>query len=306
MNKTGVQKEKITHVRNYDYEIVCGVSGTKFPEEWEIPRENTGFLRNQKFQDCVANVIAQLAEAYWCTEFDVEEHSEGFAYGSLRRETSRSPGMIVSQAMDLWTSIGTLPKKYFDLLAEMPEIKKIVANYPNLYEIAKRYKLSGYTQIKTADKTAKDNQIKDALSKYQRGLVAVAPTSFQGGSHCIMLTGWNDKKGKYKFKNSWGASYGDKGFSEIDKSDISEVYVPLFEPVKLPFADVKESDWFYKSIKNMYFAGMMKGVSDTRFEPNTSMTRAEVATMFDRFAKYIDERFDILNQVNEDKEEFLS
>ena len=119
-----------------------------------------------------------------------------------------------------------------------------------------------------------------------------------------MLTGWNDNKNKYKFKNSWGANYGDNGFSEIDKNKITEVYMPIFEPVKLPFADVKENDWFYKSVKNMVFSGMMNGVSDTRFEPNSVLTRAQAAVMFDRLIKYVDDRFDTLNQILRDKEEY--
>ena len=77
--------------------------------------------------------------------------------------------------------------------------------------------------------------------------------------------------------------------------------MPIFEEFKVPFKDVKESDWFYKSVKNMYFSGMMNGTSERTFEPNKPMTRAEVATMFDRFAKYIDERFDLLDRLLEEK-----
>lgn len=304
MNKTGVQNEKITHIRNYDYEVVCGAAGTSFPAEYEIPRDNTGYLRDQKFMNCVANVIAQIAEAYWGTEFNIEPHSVGFAYGALRNDASKGEGMVVSIAMDYWTKIGTIPEKYFDIDAEMPEMKQIVANYPEIYDMAKKYRINGYVQLKTKGTSSKDDQIKDALTKYNRGLVAVSPSGFTGGSHCIMLTGWNDNKNKYKFKNSWGANYGDNGFSEIDKNKITEVYMPIFEPVKLPFADVKENDWFYKPVKNMVFSGMMNGVSDTRFEPNSVLTRAQAAVMFDRLIKYVDDRFDTLNQILRDKEEY--
>lgn len=305
--KTGVQNEKVTHIRNYDYEVVCGSSGSTFPDEYEIPRDNTGYLRNQKFMNCVANVIAQIAENYWGRETGEEEpHSVGFTYGSLREENSTGEGMIVSVAMDLWAKIGTIPEKYFDIDAEMPEIKKIVANYPEVYEMAKKYKISGYVQLRGQGSSTKDAQIKDALTKYNRGLVAVSPNGFSGGSHCIMLTGWNDKKDKYKFKNSWGEKYGDKGFAEIDKDEITQVYMPIFEPITLPFDDVKESDWFYKSVKNMVFSGMMNGISDTKFDPNGVLTRAQAATMFDRLIGYIDDRFDIYNQLLKDKEEYLS
>lgn len=297
MNKTGVQTQNFAHLRNYDYEVVCGASGNNYPSEYEIPRENTGFLRDQKYEDCVANVIAQISESFWNKELGTnEKHSEYFAYGALRKDTSASPGMIASVAMDMWNRIGIVPQKYFDISAEMPEIKEVLKKFPDIYEIAKKYRIGGYVQVNS------DAQIKDALTKYNRGLVAVSPKGFAGGSHCIMLTGWNDNTNKYKFKNSWGEKYGDKGFSEIDKSKIQYVYMPIFEEIKLPFIDVKESDWFYNEVKTMYFSGMSKGTSENTYEPNRPITRAEDDVKTCRILKYIDERFDLLDRLLEEKE----
>lgn len=302
-NKTGVLIQNFTHLRNYDYDIVCGSSRTDYPKEYEIPRDNTGYLRNQNYEDCVANVIAQISESFWNTELKTDEkHSEYFAYGALRKENSYSPGMIVSTAMEKWNEIGIVPQKYFNVSEEMPEIKSIVEKFPDVYEIAKKYRIKGYVQFRGGKEASKDIQIKDALMKYGRGLVAVSPSGFRGGSHCVMLTGWNDNTGKYKFKNSWGANYGDNGFSEIAKSEIGEVYMPIFENVVLPFVDVDEKDWFYNSVKHMYFSGLMNGTSNNTFEPEKPMTRAEVATMFDRLVKLIDERFDLLDRLLEEKE----
>lgn len=292
MSKTGVKTQNFTHIRDYNYEIVCGSAKTEYPIEYEIPRENTGYLRDQKYEDCVANVIAQISEAFWNKELGVsEKHSEYFIYGALRKDTSISPGMITSVAMDLWNQIGVVPQKYFDISEEMPEIKDIVKKFPEIFEYAKKYRIAGYVQLYN------DNSIKDALTKYNRGLVAVSTKGFRGGSHCIMLTGWNDNKNKYKFKNSWGETYGDKGFSEIDKKEINYVYLPLFEKIVLPFDDVKESDWFSKPVKSVYFSGMMNGTSDNTFEPNRPITRAEVATIIDRIMKNVDDRFDLLDKL---------
>lgn len=292
MKNNGAISEKFTHIRNYDYEIVCGTSNKEFPTRYEIPRENTGALRSQQYQDCVANVIAQIAEDFWNKELDVnEKHSEGFIYGALRKDTSTSPGMITSVAMEMWNKMGTIPDKYFDVITEMPDIKKIVQANPKLYEIAKKYRIEGYVEFRKD----RDNQIKDALLKYNRGLVAVSRNGFSGGSHCIILTGWDDDKGTYLIKNSWGATYGDNGFAEISKSEIDNVYMPIFKSIELPFTDVSKSDWFYKSVKNMFFSGMMQGTSDTTFEPDRPLTRAEAATMFDRLLKLIDERFDLID-----------
>ena len=303
MNKTGVQPENFPHTRNYVYEIICGVNNTEFPIEYEIPRDNTGFLRNQIYDDCVANVIAQISESFYNKELDnKEKHSEQWVYGTLRQNSSVSSGMIVSVAMNLWNQIGVVPQKYFDVSAEMPEIKQIVAKFPELLDVAKKYRISGYCQLKSTGVNTKDIQIKDALMTYNRGLVAVSPTGFTGGSHCIMLTGWNDNKNKYKFKNSWGEKYGDNGFSEIDKNKISEVYLPIFEPINVPFKDVKNDDWFYNDVEHVYFSGMMKGVSEDKFEPIKSVTRAELAAVINRIMKNMDERFDIVDKLLKEKE----
>ena len=307
MNKTGVQIEHFPHSRNYDYEVVCGITHTEFPIEYEIPRENTGFLRNQKFDDCVANVLAQLSEAFWNKELNTnEKHSEQFIYGGLRNEYSTSPGMLVSTTMELWNQIGVVPQKYFNVPGEMPELKKIVAKFPELFDIAKKYRISGFVQIKSTGKSNKDLQIKDALMTTQRGLVVVSPKGFSGGSHCIMLTGWNDNNNKYKFKNSWGEKYGDKGFSEIDKSKISEVYMPIFQPIKLGFKDVSKDDWFYDDVKHVHFSGVMQGTSSETFEPLRPVIRAELSAVVNRILKIMDERFDVLDRVLAEKDELKS
>lgn len=302
--KTGVQKEYVTHIRDYDYETVCGSIGSTYPEEYEIPRENTGTLKNQyEVGCCVAETIAQIAEHWYSTQLDEPlEMSEGFIYGALRKEESRGEGMVVSTALDLWRSIGTLPKKYFDVIKEMPEMKEILKKFPEFYEIASKYKLSGYVSLNYA-KQKKDAAIKDALTKYKYGLVAVSDKGFPGGGHCIVLTGWNDKNDTYKIKNSWGESYGDKGFAEIAKSKINAVYLPLFDEIVLPFADVSKDDWFYDDVKAMYFAGMINGTSETTFEPNKSLTRSEACALFNRIIKEMDKRFDIMNKVLEEKYE---
>ena len=122
-------------------------------------------------------------------------------------------------------------------------------------------------------------------------------------NHCIMLTGWNDDLGVYIIKNSYGEKNGDKGFEKVAKSKIKDIFLPIFESITLPFTDVSRDDWFYNSVKNMYFSGMMNGTSNTTFEPNKTMTRAEVATMFDRLIKMIDERFEIVERLRKEKED---
>ncbi len=49
------------------------------------------------------------------------------------------------------------------------------------------------------------------------------------------------------------------------------------------FADVKENDWYYQSIKYVYENNLFSG-TDVGFEPNTSMTRAMLVTVLYRLA----------------------
>lgn len=297
--KTGVQAEIFSHVRDYDYELVCGAVKESYPIEYEIPRENTGTLKNQgDIGACVAEVIAQIAESFY-----QEEMSEGYIYGEFRPDNMKRTtggGMVVSSAMDFWRTIGTVPKKYFNILKEMPEMSMITSKFDDLYGIASRHKISSYATINYGDSTKKDNAIKDALMKYNRGLVCVAKSYF-GESHCILLTGWNDVKKTYKFKNSWGESYGDNGFSEIPKNEVGICYLPLFEELTLPFTDVTSDKWFYNDVKSVYFTGLMQGVSEDTFAPDKPLTRAEMAAILHRITKMYDERFDILNRVLDEK-----
>lgn len=297
--KTGVIKDLVTHIRDYDYETLCGSVGTEFPTEYEIPRENTGTLKDQgNVGACVAEVIAQIAESFYS-----EEMSEGFIYGEFRNESmkkARNGGLSASLAMDFWRKLGTLPKKYFDILEEMPEMSQITARFPEFQELAAKYKLGGYVTI-NYNKQKKDLAIKDALTKYNRGLVCVSDDYFPGGSHCIVLTGWNDKNETYKFKNSWGVNYGDKGFSEIPKNEVDICYLPLFEEVTMPFKDVTEDKWFYNDVKAVYMAGLMKGVSEDTFAPDKPITRAEMAAFGNRILKEIDQKIDLINKVFNEK-----
>ena len=48
------------------------------------------------------------------------------------------------------------------------------------------------------------------------------------------------------------------------------------------FTDVSESDWFYADVRAAYAAGVIKGVSDTSFNPNGVVTREQTAVMIMR------------------------
>ena len=53
-------------------------------------------------------------------------------------------------------------------------------------------------------------------------------------------------------------------------------------PEPLPFTDVAEGDWFYDAVRYAYENGLMDGVGDNRFAPNSETTRAQLVTILYR------------------------
>ena len=282
-----------TPIRIYDFEMVCGVAeGKEYPEEYEIPR-NVGIKNQGNIAACVACTCAEVGEAIFGKEM-----SEAWAYGRLRANTDNFSGMYTARTLDMWKSVGIVPFSDFGILKEMPEIKKLTDKFSDLDEVAKKYKIGGYAAINYADKTKRDLAVKEALTRNDIGLVAVAGDYF-GTAHCIRLTGWNDKKDTWKFQNSWGVDYGEGGFDEIPRYEVDYIYAVFPEEFKLPFADVPENKWSYKAIKNLYFAGLINGVTDTLFEPERNITREEVAAIIDRLLKAVDDKIEnIYKQIN--------
>ena len=57
-----------------------------------------------------------------------------------------------------------------------------------------------------------------------------------------------------------------------------------FAEAPLPFPDVAEGDWFYDAVRYAYETGLMDGVGDNLFAPNSQTTRAQLVTILYRLA----------------------
>ena len=318
--KNGVQ-ESIPSIQLYEYSQICGATDNKtYPKEFCLNTEEMGTCVKTQgtVGACVACATSTALEALKLrsllnlpkgipiTEetlkkevYGNDEISEGYTYGTCRYDNSRIEGMIPTVCLDYLKKEGTVPKKYFNYLEEMPDIKETAKKFPELKDIAKKYRISSYVTFNQA-RTTKDILIKDALMEYRTPLVCIAPKKF-GESHCICLVGWDDSDETYYIKNSWGEDWGDKGVGKVKKTDITQVYFLMDEEIQLPFSDVKTDDWFYSAVKHVYMSDLMNGRTETTFDPNAPMTRAEIATVLSRLMKKIDERFDNLNKILEVK-----
>lgn len=91
--------------------------------------------------------------------------------------------------------------------------------------------------------------------------------------------------GKYTFEMPESAVTVDADFTRITnvKPPVDEPDEPE-EPEKdeFPFVDVESGDWFYDAVEYAYTNGLMDGVSETQFAPNSNLTRGMVVTILYR------------------------
>ena len=66
---------------------------------------------------------------------------------------------------------------------------------------------------------------------------------------------------------------------------VKATFVETEEPAPAePFPDVDENDWFYDEVVYVYENGLMNGVENNQFAPNTATNRAMLATILYRLA----------------------
>lgn len=300
--KFGVKLEAAS-TRAYDYEVICGaIEDGTYPEVFEI--ERSAAVKNQKNTSaCAAFAYATVLEHIFG-----QRMSEPFIYSTLRADTDKQPGMYVTRLLEYAVKIGAVPLSAFGVLLEMPDIRELVKKFPELLDAALQFRIKAFASIGYADINKKHTAIKHALtynltSDGKHIPLLAASHNYFGEPHAIVLRGWNDKTKTYTIQNSWGKEWGNDGYKDVPRSAIDEVYVIYPNEVKLPFTDVSEKDWFFKDVKNMFFTGLIKGATETTFEPNHPITRAEAAAMFNRHSKRDDEENErIWRAINELKD----
>ena len=66
------------------------------------------------------------------------------------------------------------------------------------------------------------------------------------------------------------------------EEEIGDEGTPLGDDTPFPFEDVYEDDWYYDAVYEMYKAGYIKGTSETTYEPNEDISRAQIVTILYR------------------------
>lgn len=245
-------------------------------------------VKNQEeYWACVAFATSLILEYMNYTETgEYKELSPGYIYGKHRKDSSWSSGMSYLSLCESLLSYGSVPMSVFSRITEMPEMKRIIKNRPDLDKIAFPYRIKGFAQIKTANKEKKLEDVKLALINTNAPLLCIVNAN-TSESHAICVYGFEGDK--FLYQNSYGENWGTNGRATISMDALDHIVCFLDDVVKLPFDDVPEDAWFYKNILHLYATGLINGKSDMEFKPYDFITRAEVCAVLDRLMKTIEE-----------------
>ena len=269
-------------VRTYPYKPVGSIDIPAAYTVTQLPK-----VKNQgSVNSCCACAAAEILEILNLREFG--EHaifSEGYIYGRCRSPQGKYKGMYPDLLVEELRKKGSVLTTIYNKCYEMPEMQELLNNNPHiakLDELAEKYRLKAYV----AFLGRKYAEMKEALYTHDTPLFAVSEDYFKE-SHAIIIIGYT--KNGFVIQNSWGEKWGNKGRKEIPFDAIDYAYLFIDEVFNLNFKDVKESDWFYKAVKDCVFGGLMKGRTEDTFDPQAPLTRAEAAQLMSNFAKKIDE-----------------
>lgn len=126
------------------------------------------------------------------------------------------------------------------------------------------------------------NELLGKILKVGKNGTVEPKLTFQHIGKSVTFTFKPDTGYKVKDVKVNGKSVGAVKTYTIDKLTVSTRIEVEFTNGKLPFTDVRESDWFYEDVAFAYENGLFAGTSDTTFSPNASMTRAMLVTVLYR------------------------
>lgn len=200
-----------------------------FPDNFIIPYAHT--IKSQgAISSCVSHSLS------YCREIVEEkqnnkyiEFSDGFVYANRESSDYQGEGMHPREALNSLKKYGIVPKEVFPYNDLYPLLRnRLNANRSMYMEKAEPYKISSYCRLYSA------NEIKNALmqlgpvtitlpmymSFYNSGYVIKRhnPTEKLLGYHQVTITGWKNVNGLsyWMILNSWGNTWGDKGFGLLD------------------------------------------------------------------------------------------
>lgn len=288
------------NIRNYDYNVCCAsntsnIENESLPSEYTIPEKNIPEVHNQEWtMQCVSYALCECAESRKKQLGEDVHFSTPWTYGRKEiRGDYKGEGLYPDVATKGTLKLGFLELPYFNCEVDVPDVLDMTAERNDLLPLSQTFKPKAYYEINYAIQDKKWETFKRALVETERPVVIISDTFFKGGSHATIGIGYTEElngvKGRYVyFQNSWGKEYKDNGRYYMPFYKVDGIYVLGWDELKLPFTDVLKDEWYYDSIKHSYFAGLINGVSDTKFEPDENMIRGDMAIIIERAMKKIE------------------
>ena len=254
-------------------------------------------------QSCVAHSVA---ESFQVQSADKAKMSVLGIYGLWRRH--RGEGMYPETALDMGRTLGTAKRSVAPENIEVPEAIDKAKEYKAKFPSEFCYRVGSYCKIDKDECFNPDYELaKKALLQFNAPLLALT----EKGAHCEVCVGWVDKGEKspldgFKVRadsliiqNSWGNIPHPR--REVAIENVEELYLVLMEKMKTPFTDIK-GHWAEKYIENAYFAGYLKGRTETEFEPEGTVKRGEMAKILSELIRTYDEKINKLEKRVEELE----
>lgn len=283
-------------VKSYKYSQIAK-EPDYIPKAYVVPY--LPHIHNQTGTDsCVAQALSAVLEAQTPGHKRV---SPLLIYG-LWRKTKES-GMQTETALNMGRSLGTAELSVSPVMTEVPEAtewaKKVLTEHPEAFV----YKIGSWYKVDKDEAFNVDALLlKKALLQFKIPLYVLT----KSGRHAEICIGWVDKGEKSPIDNSIAKedafiiqnSFGEKAPYPRHKMNIKrikEAYLVLMEEIKTPFTDI-EGHWAKKDIENAYFAGYLKGRTETEFEPEGVLKRGEAARILSEVLTRCDEKITALEE----------
>ena len=259
-----------------------------------IPKSYIPHPFSQNIKDKNGKLITSVGSCVACTFTKILEVinyiktgayiklSKGYMYGRNNYPDKKGQGMDEEYTLNILLNRGTVPYSLCKDYDEIPDIIKTLnkrADIQLLDEEAKKYKIQSWENISGSSNEEMFQNIKYYLQKYNIPLAGVIK-KYMGEKHSVVIVGYDENN--ILFHNHTGKS----DIESLPYDRFSKAYYLDGGINNMKFTDVNESDWFYDVVKEVYDKGPMKGTSETQFEPNRPITRAEMAVLLTRILKY--------------------
>ena len=235
---------------------------------------------------CTAFAMALIFECIWHKLYhEKREFSKGYSYGNRRLTIHKGEGQIMRDVIKESLEYGDIFTNIWENNSEVP---KIIDEFEKVFEsISDHAKnlISGYVRINDAD------EAKVFLYRYKVPLFVsteikyINPLTKSGALHAMACYGYDNDT--FYCRNSWGKY--DCVNPDIKFKNFNEVWgiIPMEEKT---FNDIDSARWSASAIQEAVKDGIIQGFPNGNFEPEKPLTREQMAIIWERMKRYIEEQ----------------